>query len=730
MSRHYPRPLIPPPPPLSRALPRSLFSSPVAPKLREVDKLRADESHVDVKLKCILPLSTPPNPFVSSPSLPPPPSSCAQAAQGGQMARARVAFAPKLRKVDKWRARESHADAILKRSSLVPPLVPEPSPARVKSSVKPSEKLADKPSDKPANASADKPADSAGVALAPAERGGGGGGGAEESGDGGGGEIVAAASGEGAMAIVQSAGTSSGGKEIVAADSGVAGGKRRAKKARKNSQKPLFDLWADEGEREGCDDGELGGGRKEGEGDNGMVVVGLGEEGRGGGLWGGGGGVRGGRGGGLWGGGGGVRGGRGGGLWGGGGGVRGGRVGGLWGGGGGVRGGRGGVLWGGGGGVRGGRGGGLWGGGGGVRGGRGGGLWGGGGGVRGGMGGGFGKAVIGGFTRRNLAGNRRGVRATDKATPGGGGEVEERVRRRGDGKMIGGKEERNKPGSAIPAVEIDAPGCSFNPSIEEHQDAIAVAVAEELKESYQAALAPTPPQLMVSRAEEEEARMQEAAVRMGGVECGGFDCGGVSARPHTVAADGVTSRGGGSTDAGGSGEFKEVECGGVRYSAMGVGIDFFLTQGEEDEEEEEEEEEDEDGNTAAVTKHRVPKRLTRADLNRRMRHKLVEAELAKRRKLKAMRKDLDRLKDLQRELEEEREEAEKRRVRREIARVELRMKRAPRLGRHKFKPEPMSVLTSDQVTGSLRQLKQAVPNEEEEGGGAGQSGSKGAGDAR
>ncbi|CAI5982988.1 unnamed protein product [Closterium sp. NIES-65] len=594
--------------------------------------------------------------------------------------------APKLRKVDKWRARESHADAILKRSSLVPPLVPEPSPARAKSSVKPSEKLADKPSDKPANASADKPADSAGVALAPAERGGGGGGGAEESGDGGGGEIVAAASGEGAMAIVQSAGTSSGGKEIVAADSGVAGGKRRAKKARKNSQKPLFDLWADE----------------------------------------------------------------------------------------------------------------------------------------------------------DLAGNRRGVRATDKATPGGGGEVEERVRRRGDGKMIGGKEERNKPGSSIPAVEIDAPGCSFNPSIEEHQDAIAVAVAEELKESYQAALAPTllpfipplplfPPFLFPSGCHcsgsgggikgelpgstgAHTAAADGVAGRGGGsTDAGGSGengwCG-MCARPHTVAADGVTSRGG-STDAGGSGEFKEVECGGVRYSAMVTLIccflplclpslspsplpllpfsfsfssvasclsaflpslyfslaspsevtyeDFFLTQGEEDEEEEEEEEDEDgntaavtnrlktacnesafestqkspqDGNTAAVTKHRVPKRLTRADLNRRMRHKLVEAELAKRRKLKAMRKDLDRLKDLQRELEEEREEAEKRRVRREIARVELRMKRAPRLGRHKFKPEPMSVLTSDQVTGSLRQLKQAVPNEEEEGGGAGQSGSKGAGDAR
>ncbi|CAI7927650.1 unnamed protein product [Closterium sp. NIES-54] len=391
--------------------------------------------------------------------------------------------APKLRKVDKWRARESHADAILKRSSLVPPLVPEPtrsSPARAKSNAKPWEKPADTAAEGLASAEAPAAGDGGG-------KGGGGAAGGIE--DGGGGEIVVAASGEGPMAIVQSAGVNCGGKEIVAADSGVAGGKRRAKKARKNSQKPLFDLWAEE----------------------------------------------------------------------------------------------------------------------------------------------------------DLAGNRRAVRATDKATSeGAGGEVGERVRRRGDGKMIGGKEDRSKAGSSIPAVEIDAPGCSFNPSVEEHQDAIAVAVAEELKESYQAVLAPTPPQLMVSRAEEEEARMQEAA-------------------------------------------------------------DFFLTQEEADEEEEEEE--DEDGNTAAVTKHRVPKRLTRADLNRRMRHKLVEAELAKRRKLKVMRKDLDRLKELQRELEEEREEAEKRRVRREIARVELRMKRAPRLGRHKFKPEPMSVLTSDQVTGSLRQLK-------------------------
>ncbi|GJP81719.1 hypothetical protein CLOP_g11856 [Closterium sp. NIES-67] len=405
--------------------------------------------------------------------------------------------APKERKVDKWRARESHADAILKRSSLVPPLA---APAHAKSAANP----AGKPADKLADKAAGKPAVEVSVtppAAAAGDGGGEGGAGGGSADDASGRNVIAAASGADA-----SAGLSGGGETAVAltsgADSdktkavvaavgpGIAGGNRRAKKARKSSQKPLFDLWAEE----------------------------------------------------------------------------------------------------------------------------------------------------------DLAGNPR--TAGKGKAEGGGGQVVERVRRRGDGKMIGGKEDLNKPGAAIPAVEIDAPGCSFNPSIEEHQDAIAVAVADELKESYQAALAPTPPQLLVTRAEEEEARMQEAA-------------------------------------------------------------DFFLTQAEEDDEEEEEEEEGEDGdgNTAAATKHKVPRRLTKADLNRRMRHRLVEAELEKRRKLKRMRKDLDRLKDLKREMEEEREEAEKRRVRREIARLEFRMKRAPRLGRHKFKPEPMNVLTSDQVTGSLRQLK-------------------------
>lgn len=37
---------------------------------------------------------------------------------------------------------------------------------------------------------------------------------------------------------------------------------------------------------------------------------------------------------------------------------------------------------------------------------------------------------------------------------------------------------------AIPAVEVDLPGCSYNPDQEQHQDAIALAVATEMQKVY------------------------------------------------------------------------------------------------------------------------------------------------------------------------------------------------------------------------------------------------------
>ncbi|KAK4835281.1 hypothetical protein QYF36_007803 [Acer negundo] len=49
----------------------------------------------------------------------------------------------------------------------------------------------------------------------------------------------------------------------------------------------------------------------------------------------------------------------------------------------------------------------------------------------------------------------------------------------------------SKP-SVIPAVEVEAPGCSFNPAYESHQESLAQAVAEEMQKVYQNELVPEP----------------------------------------------------------------------------------------------------------------------------------------------------------------------------------------------------------------------------------------------
>ncbi|KAI3992793.1 hypothetical protein MKX01_021754 [Papaver californicum] len=56
---------------------------------------------------------------------------------------------------------------------------------------------------------------------------------------------------------------------------------------------------------------------------------------------------------------------------------------------------------------------------------------------------------------------------------------------------------KTKP-SVIPAVEIEPPGCSFNPSFEDHQDSLAVAVAEEMQKIYKSELGPQPVPLIVT----------------------------------------------------------------------------------------------------------------------------------------------------------------------------------------------------------------------------------------
>ncbi|KAK4424897.1 Ribosome biogenesis protein NOP53 [Sesamum alatum] len=59
------------------------------------------------------------------------------------------------------------------------------------------------------------------------------------------------------------------------------------------------------------------------------------------------------------------------------------------------------------------------------------------------------------------------------------------------------KNKKKPKASIIPAVEVEPPGCSFNPHPESHQDALARAVADEMQKIYQQELGPEPVPLVV-----------------------------------------------------------------------------------------------------------------------------------------------------------------------------------------------------------------------------------------
>ncbi|KAL7214693.1 hypothetical protein ACSBR1_026972 [Camellia fascicularis] len=66
----------------------------------------------------------------------------------------------------------------------------------------------------------------------------------------------------------------------------------------------------------------------------------------------------------------------------------------------------------------------------------------------------------------------------------------------GKGEHTGKTKKKSKP-SVIPAVEVEPPGCSFNPSFESHQDSLARAVADEMQKIYRHELGPEPVPLTV-----------------------------------------------------------------------------------------------------------------------------------------------------------------------------------------------------------------------------------------
>ncbi|KAG6396794.1 hypothetical protein SASPL_142951 [Salvia splendens] len=201
---------------------------------------------------------------------------------------------------------------------------------------------------------------------------------------------------------------------------------------------------------------------------------------------------------------------------------------------------------------------------------------------------------------------------------------------------------KKKPKTCIiPAVEVEHPGCSFNPHPESHQDALARAVADEMQKIYQHELGPQPIPLVVpGEAIDEEYKY-----------------------------------------------FLEADA----------------DDGTDDDEQNENQ--DDDGDVDAEKSSQKTKRVTRVEFNRRARRKeqlRIEAEA---RKVKGLSKDIDSLSEIMQEIAKEDEEKHNRHLRRIVAKQERLKARPSRLGKYKFEPSPLQVLLTEEKTGSLRQLK-------------------------
>lgn len=113
---------------------------------------------------------------------------------------------------------------------------------------------------------------------------------------------------------------------------------------------------------------------------------------------------------------------------------------------------------------------------------------------------------------------------------------------------------------------------------------------------------------------------------------------------------------------------------------------------DEEEEEEEEKSGDGDGPIGGVTAFkRAPEKKTRTQRNREKRRREAEAAVGAKKSLKKQRRDLDCLKLLQRDIEQDETERTARAARRAADREEAARQGPPRLGRHKFEPAPLQV---------------------------------------
>eukprot|EP00244_Chara_vulgaris_P004871 TRINITY_DN19867_c0_g2_i2.p1 TRINITY_DN19867_c0_g2~~TRINITY_DN19867_c0_g2_i2.p1 ORF type:complete len:289 (-),score=73.63 TRINITY_DN19867_c0_g2_i2:213-1079(-) len=210
------------------------------------------------------------------------------------------------------------------------------------------------------------------------------------------------------------------------------------------------------------------------------------------------------------------------------------------------------------------------------------------------------------------------------------------------------KEMKKSDPPICPAVEICLPGCSYNPTFNDHQDALGEAVALEMKAVYERDMQPEGIPMKVVDAIEED---------YGDLSC--------------------------------------LQIGGV-------------TAGNDEErirERKEGESSEDDGGVATQGKAVKVKKLTRTELNRRARRRAQEMQEKVRKHRKRIRKDLLRLPELEEEMKTEAEAKERKRTRLQVSRADRKAEGPPRLGKHKFQPARVQVMLSEELTGSMRTLK-------------------------
>ncbi|PPR83759.1 hypothetical protein GOBAR_AA36957 [Gossypium barbadense] len=217
----------------------------------------------------------------------------------------------------------------------------------------------------------------------------------------------------------------------------------------------------------------------------------------------------------------------------------------------------------------------------------------------------------------------------------------------GDEGQHSGKARQVSKQSIIPAVEVEPPGCSYNPTFDSHQDSLAQAVAEEMQKAYKIELGPQPvPLTVMGEVVDEDDK-------------------------YFIEAD----------------------------------------DGNDDQMDEENLSEDDKATekrplkTKRVTRVELNKRARRKEQQKKEAETKKAVEFSKDIDKYISALSLLYLPDILQEIAKEDEEKQKRHLRKAIAKQERLKSCPPRLGKYKFQPAPPQVLLSEELTGSLRKLK-------------------------